>query len=155
MIFVDPSLAEKLAAAYDPEAFESVEQFVVMGSEVPDLPLEPITDYESFIGDQSTSYEFPELDEEQPAGMCYTSGTTGMPKGVEYTHKMLHAHTMATMVPQALNIDDADVVMPVVPMFHVNAWGCRSRRPPPGPSRCSPARRRSRRTSPGSSRRRA
>jgi fatty-acyl-CoA synthase len=123
VIFVDPSLAEKLASASDPEAFESVEQFVVMGSAVPDLPLEPITDYESFVGDQPTTYEFPELDDERPAGMCYTSGTTGMPKGVEYTHKMLHAHTMATMVPQALGIDDSDVVMPVVPMFHVNAWG--------------------------------
>ena len=123
VIFVDPSLAEKLASAYEPESFESVEQFVVMGSEVPDIPIEPITDYESFIGDQPTSFEFPELSEDQPAGMCYTSGTTGMPKGVEYTQQMLWSHTMGTMVPQALGIDDSDVLMPVVPMFHVNAWG--------------------------------
>ena len=123
VIFVDPSLAEKLASAYEPESFESVEQFVVMGSETPDLPLEPLTDYESFIGDQPTEYDFPELSEDQPAGMCYTSGTTGMPKGVEYTQQMLWSHTMATMVPQALGIDDSDVLMPVVPMFHVNAWG--------------------------------
>ena len=123
VIFVDPSLAEKLDSAYDEEAFSSVEQFVVMGSEVPDLSVEPVTDYESFIGDESTNYEFPELEEDQPAGMCYTSGTTGMPKGVEYTQQMMHAHTMATMVPQALGIDDSDVLMPVVPMFHVNAWG--------------------------------
>ena len=123
VIFVDPSLAEKLASAYDPETFDCVEQFVVMGSEVPDVGLDPVTDYESFIGDQPTEYDFPELDEEQPAGMCYTSGTTGLPKGVEYTHQMLYTHTLATMVPQALGIDGSDVLMPVVPMFHVNAWG--------------------------------
>jgi len=51
VLFVDPSLAEKLAGAYDPDAFASVEQFVVMGSDAPDLPLEPLTDYESFVGD--------------------------------------------------------------------------------------------------------
>ncbi|MFT4946755.1 MAG: fatty-acyl-CoA synthase, partial [Natronomonas sp.] len=123
VIFVDPSLAEKLDSAYEEESFSSVEQFVVMGSEVPDLAIEPVTDYESFIGDESAEYEFPELEEEQPAGMCYTSGTTGMPKGVEYTQQMLWSHTMSTMVPQALGIDDSDVLMPVVPMFHVNAWG--------------------------------
>ena len=123
LIFVDVSLAEKLAAAYDREAFDSVEQFVVMGSSVPDLPLEPMTDYESFIGEASADYEWPELDEEANAGLCYTSGTTGKPKGVEYTQKMLWGHTMATLTPMGLDIDDSDVVMPVVPMFHVNAWG--------------------------------
>jgi fatty-acyl-CoA synthase len=123
VIFIDPSLAEKLAGAYDEEAFSTVEQFVVMGSEVPDLPLEPITDYESFVGDQSVDYDWPALDESQEAGMCYTSGTTGKPKGVEYTQQMLWGHTMAMMIPQALGIDDSDVIMPVVPMFHANAWG--------------------------------
>jgi fatty-acyl-CoA synthase len=123
IIFVDPSFAEKLGSAFERDAFESVEQFVVMGSEVPDLPLEPATDYESFIADQPSEYEFPELDSEQPAGMCYTSGTTGMPKGVEYTQRMMWSHTMGLMVPQALGIEDSDVIMPVVPMFHVNAWG--------------------------------
>jgi len=123
VIFVDPSLAEKLASAYDPETFDCVEQFVVMGSEVPDVGLDPAVDYESFLEGHSTEYDFPELDGEQPAGMCYTSGTTGLPKGVEYTHQMLYTHTLATMVPQALGIDGSDVLMPVVPMFHVNAWG--------------------------------
>jgi fatty-acyl-CoA synthase len=123
VIFVDPSLAEKLASAYDPDTFDCVEQFVVMGSEVPDVGLEPLVDYESFLEGQSTEYDFPELDGDQPAGMCYTSGTTGLPKGVEYTHQMLYTHTLATMVPQALGIDGSDVLMPVVPMFHVNAWG--------------------------------
>ena len=122
IIFVDPSLAEKLAAAFDEEAFESVEQFVVMGSDVPDVGLDAV-DYESFIDGQDTDYDWPTVDEDARAGMCYTSGTTGKPKGVEYTQQMLWAHTMATMTPQGLGISDTDVLMPVVPMFHVNAWG--------------------------------
>ncbi|WP_335999271.1 long-chain fatty acid--CoA ligase [Halorientalis halophila] len=122
VIFVDPSLAEKLAGAYDPDSFESVDQFVIMGDAVPDLPYDAV-DYESFIDGEETDYDWPVVGEDQPAGMCYTSGTTGKPKGVEYTQKMLWSHTMATMTPQGLGIEDDDVVMPVVPMFHVNAWG--------------------------------
>ncbi|SEK67059.1 fatty-acyl-CoA synthase [Haloferax larsenii] len=123
LIFVDPSLAPKLAGAVDEDAFESVDQFVVMASEVPETDLEPVTDYESFISDQSTDYDWPDLPEDQPAGMCYTSGTTGKPKGVEYSQQMLWAHTMATLPKSALDIGASDVIMPVVPMFHVNAWG--------------------------------
>ncbi|AGB35891.1 long-chain fatty acid--CoA ligase [Natronococcus occultus] len=123
LLFVDPSLLEPLENAYDPDAFESVEQFVVMGESVPETGLEPITDYESFIGARTTDYDWPELDEDAPAGMCYTSGTTGKPKGVEYTQQMLWSHTMMTLTPQGLGIAEDDVIMPVVPMFHVNAWG--------------------------------
>ena len=123
LLFVDQSLLEPLEAAYDADAFESVEQFVVMGESVPETDLEPVTDYESFIGAQTTEYEWPELDEDSPAGMCYTSGTTGKPKGVEYTQQMLWSHTMMTLTPQGLGIAEDEVIMPVVPMFHVNAWG--------------------------------
>ena len=125
VLVVDPSMLEKLegAAAGDPAAFESVEQYVVIGDDVPDTSLEPVVDYESFIAGHDSTYAWPTLDEDRVAGMCYTSGTTGKPKGVEYTHQMLWSHTMASQAPQALAIDDDDVVMPVVPMFHVNAWG--------------------------------
>jgi fatty-acyl-CoA synthase len=123
IIFVDPSLVEKLeGAAADGTEFDDVE-FVVMGESVPETTLEPVTDYESFVGDHDAEYDWPELDEDQPAGMCYTSGTTGRPKGVEYTHKMLWAHTMESLAPAGIPMADDDVVMPVVPMFHVNAWG--------------------------------
>jgi fatty-acyl-CoA synthase len=123
VVFVDPSLAEKLAGAYDPDAFESVEQFVVVGSDVPEVDLPNATDYESFLSGHGTDYEWPELDQDAAAGLCYTSGTTGRPKGVEYTQQMMWSHTMAMLTPQALCLEDSDVVMPVVPMFHVNAWG--------------------------------
>jgi len=124
LIFVDPSLVEKLeSAAAGASEFDGVEQFVVVGDHVPDTDLSPVTDYDSFVADHDPGYDWPTLSEEDPAGMCYTSGTTGKPKGVEYTHQMLWSHTMASLTPQGLGIDDTDVVMPVVPMFHVNAWG--------------------------------
>ncbi|QLD88240.1 long-chain fatty acid--CoA ligase [Natronomonas salina] len=121
LIFVDESLAPKLAgAAQDAPEFEDVD-FVVMSSTETDAL--DATPYEAFIDGHDTDYDWPDLDEDQPAGMCYTSGTTGNPKGVEYTHKMLWTHTMATLTPQGIPMADDDVVMPVVPMFHVNAWG--------------------------------
>ncbi|CQR50129.1 MULTISPECIES: long-chain fatty acid--CoA ligase [Haloferax] len=124
LVFVDPSLAPKLAGAVDEDAFASVEQFVVMASEVPDdVGLSPVTDYESFVAGYPDEYDWPDLPEDQPAGMCYTSGTTGQPKGVEYSQQMLWAHTMATLPESGLDIGAKDVIMPVVPMFHVNAWG--------------------------------
>ncbi|MFP4626546.1 MAG: long-chain fatty acid--CoA ligase [Natronomonas sp.] len=120
LIFVDESLAPKLAsAAAEAPEFDEVD-FVVM-SETETDALEA-TAYEDFLSDD-TDFDWPILDESQPAGMCYTSGTTGNPKGVEYTHQMLWSHTMASLTSQGLGIEDTDVVMPVVPMFHVNAWG--------------------------------
>jgi len=125
LVFVDPSFAGKLASAYDPGAFDSVDQVVVVGSAVPDVAAElpGVTDYDSFVDGHDADYEWPTLDEDRPAGMCYTSGTTGRPKGVEYTQQMLWAHTMALLTPMGVGLDASDVVMPVVPMFHVNAWG--------------------------------
>ena len=121
VVFVDPAFVEKVEAAA-PE-LDSVEQYVVLGDAVPDTSLEPVVAYEDLIDGQPTEYDWPDLDEDQPAGMCYTSGTTGRPKGVEYTHKMLWSHTMESLSPAGIPMADDDVVMPVVPMFHVNAWG--------------------------------
>jgi fatty-acyl-CoA synthase len=127
-IFVDHSLFPKLAGAIEgaDDEFDAVDRLVAMGATVPegadDLPVDVVA-YEEFVEGHPTEYDWPDVDEEQPAGMCYTSGTTGMPKGVEYTHKMLWSHTMATLTPQGIPMADDDVVMPVVPMFHVNAWG--------------------------------
>jgi fatty-acyl-CoA synthase len=123
LLFANPSLLGTVGSAYEPGSFESVERIVVMGDSTPDTDLPNVTDYESFIEGYPTEYDWPTVGEDQAAGMCYTSGTTGKPKGVEYTHQMLWAHTMATQQPQGIPIEDDDVVMPFVPMFHVNAWG--------------------------------
>jgi fatty-acyl-CoA synthase len=122
LVFVDATMVDKLEGAYDADAFESVDQFVVMGDQVPDTTLAPITDYESFVESGDPDFTFPDVDEEQPAGMCYTSGTTGMPKGVEYTHKMYWAHTMSLLTGE-LGLRNTDVELTVVPMFHVSGWG--------------------------------
>jgi len=127
-IFVDHSLFPKLAGAIADadDEFDQVDRVVAMGETVPegadDLPVDVVA-YEDFVEGHPTEYDWPDIDEDQSAGMCYTSGTTGMPKGVEYTHKMLWSHTMASLTPQGIPMADDDVVMPVVPMFHVNAWG--------------------------------
>jgi hypothetical protein len=81
-----------------------------------------ISDYESLLAG-AQPIEWPELDERQAAAMCYTSGTTGRPKGVVYSHRALVLHSMAVALPDALGVSADDTVLPVVPMFHVNAWG--------------------------------
>jgi len=123
LLFVDASLAGALAEAYAPAAFESVEQIVVVGEGMPDLPFETVVDADDFVVGHDPDPAYPNLGGDDPAGLCYSSGTTGAPKGVAYTQRMLWSHTMAILTPMGLDISDADVVMPVVPMFHINAWG--------------------------------
>ncbi|MDO9030325.1 MAG: 3-(methylthio)propionyl-CoA ligase [Hydrogenophaga sp.] len=80
--------------------------------------------YEDLIASQADDrFDWPEFDEQTASSLCYTSGTTGHPKGVLYSHRSTVLHTMASALPDALNISARDVVLPVVPMFHVNAWG--------------------------------
>jgi fatty-acyl-CoA synthase len=81
--------------------------------------------YEELISDaDEADFEYPEyLDERDAAAMCYTSGTTGRPKGALYSHRAICLHSMASAMPDMLDLRETDVVMPVVPMFHVNAWG--------------------------------
>ena len=79
--------------------------------------------YEELIGAASGDYDWPQFDERSAASLCYTSGTTGNPKGALYSHRSTVLHAYASALPNALGIGSADVVLPVVPMFHVNAWG--------------------------------
>jgi len=79
--------------------------------------------YEELLGAQSENYVWPEFDENLASSMCYTSGTTGHPKGVLYSHRSTLLHTFAAALPDALSISSSEVALPVVPMFHVNAWG--------------------------------
>ena len=82
----------------------------------------PGATYEELLESAVPIERWPAVSEDMPAGMCYTSGTTGRPKGVEYTHRMIYVHALTVMTPASLNIRPEDVVMPVVPMFHVNSW---------------------------------
>jgi len=79
--------------------------------------------YEELIDAASDRFEWPSFDENEPSSLCYTSGTTGNPKGALYSHRSTLLHTWAAALPDSLNASARDVILPVVPMFHVNAWG--------------------------------
>jgi len=126
LIFVDDSLVailEKLAPSFD-----TVTRFVVMGdgdadrSEIGQLP--NAVRYEDLLEEAGPGeFDYPEVDERQAAALCYTSGTTGNPKGVLYSHRSISLHSTATLVKDGLGLGRADRVLAVVPMFHANAWG--------------------------------
>ena len=82
-----------------------------------------LVSYESWIGAQSSDYTWPTFDENTASSMCYTSGTTGNPKAVLYSHRSNMLHAYASMLPDAMGLSARDAALPVVPMFHVNAWG--------------------------------
>ena len=82
-----------------------------------------LVSYEAWIAGESDQYEWPQFDEKSAAGLCYTSGTTGNPKGALYSHRSTLLHAYGGALPDALNLSARDTILPVVPMFHVNAWG--------------------------------
>jgi fatty-acyl-CoA synthase len=120
VVFVDDSLVpvlEKVATT-----FETVRHYIVVGDGDPGSLPNAIR-YEDLIADQPAGYDYPELDERTAAGLCYTSGTTGNPKGVLYSHRSNILHSLGTCLADAVGIMWSDRVLPVVPMFHANAWG--------------------------------
>ncbi|WP_323447853.1 long-chain fatty acid--CoA ligase [Streptomyces yaizuensis] len=82
-----------------------------------------VHEYEELIAGRPTTYDWPELDERSAAAMCYTSGTTGDPKGVVYSHRSVYLHSMQVNMQESMGLDDRDTALLVVPQFHVNAWG--------------------------------
>jgi fatty-acyl-CoA synthase len=100
-----------------------VEHLVVLDATVPDTTLPGVVAYEDLIHDEPTTYPTRAIDELTPMGMCYTSGTTGRPKGAVYTHRSTYLHASAVASPAAMNIGPTDTIFPVVPMFHASAWG--------------------------------
>ena len=122
-IFVDPMflpLIEKIA-----DKIAGVEGYVVLTDEahMPDTSLQNVRCYETLVGAESSDFAWPELDENSAAALCYTSGTTGDPKGVLYSHRSTLLHAYAGVAPDVMNLSSRDNVLPVVPLFHVNAWG--------------------------------
>ena len=88
-----------------------------------DSGIEGLVSYEAWIAPLATQYEWPSFDERSAASLCYTSGTTGNPKGALYSHRSTVLHAYGGALPDALNLSARDSILPVVPMFHVNAWG--------------------------------
>ncbi len=121
-ILVDHDLVPLLERV--PEADRrGVEHIVVLSDQVPELSLPSLVAYEPLIAGQPDRYPPPEIDERSPLGLCYTSGTTGRPKGAVYTHRSTVLHSLAASSAAGLGIGPDDCILPQVPMFHVNAWG--------------------------------
>jgi fatty-acyl-CoA synthase len=124
VIFVDRSLVKLLWPLLP--SFATVRHIVVMDDGAGDQPTDAGTaelhDYETLLA-AASPVEWHVDDENQAASMCYTSGTTGNPKGVVYSHRSIFLHTMAGMISDGIGIRESDRILPVVPMFHANAWG--------------------------------
>jgi fatty-acyl-CoA synthase len=120
LVFVDGSLAPLMARASAAKASFNL-PLVVMG-DAPE-PVQGALDYEQLLAGQPDRFDWPEIDERAAAILCYTSATTGDPKGVLFTHRSTVIHAFAAAVADALNVAQNDAVLPIVPMFHVNAWG--------------------------------
>ena len=123
LVFVDPLMLPALDKIK--HELPGVEACIILTDEenMPDTDLRNAQSYEAFINRHPDSIDWPDLDEKTACCLCYTSGTTGNPKGVLYHHRSMVIHTLIGISPDGLNLSVQDVVMPVVPMFHVNAWG--------------------------------
>ena len=113
-------LLEKIA-----DKLPTVERYIVFtdAAHMPKTSLRNAVSYEEWLSSADGDFAWKQFDENTAAGMCYTSGTTGDPKGVLYSHRSNVLHTMLSMQPDAIGISSRDVIMPIVPMFHANSWG--------------------------------
>jgi fatty-acyl-CoA synthase len=126
-VIVDASLVPRFAEIL-PQA-PTIRNVIVSGAPLAETPGAgeltgaSVYDYEELIAAEADSFGWPALDERSAAAMCYTSGTTGHPKGIVYSHRSSYLHSMGACLGNAFAISERDRVLPVVPMFHANAWG--------------------------------
>src|SRR5436309_2106522 len=123
VVLVEDSLVPALAKVVS--ELTSVECFVIVGEgDTSALGTDrPIARYSELLAQESSDFAWPEIDERQAAAMCYTSGTTGNPKGVAYSHRSAFLHSFAALTGNALDLSERDRILMIVPMFHANAWG--------------------------------
>jgi len=122
MLFVETTFVPVIEAIAD--KLEHVKAYVIMtdADHMPDTKLNNALCFETWLAEADDDYTWPEFDENTAAGLCYTSGTTGNPKGVLYSHKSNVLHGMLANSADVLGLTSAETMLPVVPMFHANAW---------------------------------
>lgn len=122
-LFFDVTFLPLITAIKD--KIPTVEKFICLGGKDEKVlaALPDVLFFDDLIASNNDEFEWPELDENAASSLCYTSGTTGNPKGVLYSHRSTLLHAFGISLPDSLNLSAKDVVLPVVPMFHVNAWG--------------------------------
>jgi fatty-acyl-CoA synthase len=125
VLLVDDSLLSLIAPVF--ERLTTVKHLVIVGdtgSGVAGMDSAmKVHRYEDLLSGRATAYPWPQVDERSAAALCYTSGTTGDPKGVVYSHRSIYLHSMQINAGEAFGLRDSSIVLPVVPMFHVDAWG--------------------------------
>jgi fatty-acyl-CoA synthase len=122
LVFVDETLLKPLEEIAP--GLKTVRRYVVVSESgrTPQTSLAPLGDYETLLAEADDTEDFPELDERTACGLCYTSGTTGHPKGALYSHRGIFVHTLMAGQVDMLGLSERDTLLPVVPMFHANAW---------------------------------
>ena len=122
-LFLDPMFVPLIEGVLD--QIKGVEHFVLLSDRehMPESSIPGLLCYEELLESGDAKFEWPELDENAASSLCYTSGTTGNPKGVLYSHRSNVLHSYASALPDTMALSASDCVLPVVPMFHANAWG--------------------------------
>ncbi|MCF8565243.1 long-chain fatty acid--CoA ligase [Alicyclobacillus tolerans] len=124
VMLIDEDLVPLIEGIQD--KLPTVLAYIIMSdkAELPATTLQPAYSYEALLQTGDPSFEYPDdLDENAPMGMCYTSATTGNPKGVVYSHRGIVLHSYAVGLVDTIGMSESDTVLPIVPMFHANAWG--------------------------------